>query len=313
MRFSCATSASEMPAAARSSLHPAPTGFTFCTNAISVARSVVGPTNAVISHATVVMPTCTIVVVAKPAPGMKYGTAPLVVRLGQRIRIRLANGSATNHHPIHLHGYQFWITGSDGGRYPESAQQPDTTVLVPVGSARDIEFVADEPGDWAMHCHMTHHTMNQMGHNFPNMIGVDARGLDSKIKQLLPAYMTMGQTGMGDMGEMLASGHMKVPENSIPMIGGRGPFDYITMGGMFTVLKVRPDLQSFEDPGWHDHPQGTVAWQPRPAELQRDSIAANGSSAPTAPDSARRSSRIAPPPPGRGPAGGRQEPPRGHH
>ena len=241
------------------------------------------------------------------------GTAPLVARLGQRIRIRLANGSATNHHPIHLHGYQFWITGSDGGRYPESAQQPDTTVLVPVGSARDIEFVADEPGDWAMHCHMTHHTMNQMGHNFPNMIGVDARGLDSKIKQLLPAYMTMGQTGMGDMGEMLASGHMKVPENSIPMIGGRGPFDYITMGGMFTVLKVRPDLQSFEDPGWHDHPQGTVAWQPRPAELQRDSIAANGSSAPTAPDSARRSSRIAPPPPGRGPAGGRQEPPRGHH
>ena len=48
---------------------------------------------------------------------------------------------------------------------------PETTVLVQVGSAKVIEFVADNPGDWLFHCHMTHHTMNQMGHDFPNMVG----------------------------------------------------------------------------------------------------------------------------------------------
>ena len=79
MRFSCATSPSLMPAAARMSVHPGPAGFTFCTNEISVARSVVGPMNAVSSHATVVMPTCTIVTVAKPTPGMRYGTATAVI------------------------------------------------------------------------------------------------------------------------------------------------------------------------------------------------------------------------------------------
>ena len=78
------------------------------------------------------------------------GTEPLVVRTGQRVRIRLGNLSAMSHHPIHLHGYHFKITETDGGRIAESAQWPETTVLVPVGSTRTIEFVADAPGDWAI-------------------------------------------------------------------------------------------------------------------------------------------------------------------
>lgn len=200
------------------------------------------------------------------------GTAPLVAKLGDRVKIRLANGSATDHHPIHLHGYQFLITETDGGPIPPSAQQPETTVLVQVGSTRVFEFTADEPGDWAMHCHMTHHIMNQMGHQFPNMIGVDTKGLDQQIKPLLPAYMTMGQTGMGDMAEMLGGGHMKVPDNSIPMLGGRGPFGYVAMGGMFTVLKIRPNLTSYDDPGWYQHPKGTVAWKAGTNELRRDGV-----------------------------------------
>jgi len=53
-------------------------------------------------------------------------------------------------------------------------------VLVPVGATRDIEFVADAPGDWALHCHMTHHLMNQMGHDMPNMIGVEPGTLDQR-------------------------------------------------------------------------------------------------------------------------------------
>ena len=65
--------------------------------------------------------------------------------------------------------------------FPESAQCPETTVLVPVGSTRTIEFVADAPGDWAMHCHMTHHTMNQMGHDIPVTIGADGKRIDKRV------------------------------------------------------------------------------------------------------------------------------------
>jgi len=196
------------------------------------------------------------------------GTDALVVKKGQRVRIRIGNLSAMDHHPIHLHGYQFKITETDGGQIPLSAQLPETTVLVPVGSTRTIEFVADEPGDWAMHCHMTHHVMNQMGHGIPNMIGVKPGKLDAKVRRLLPGYMTMGQDGMGDMAEM----QMGVPKNSIPMVGGRGKYDVITMGGMFTILKVRDRLESYADPGWYEAPPNTVAQAAPSADLARDGI-----------------------------------------
>ncbi len=196
------------------------------------------------------------------------GTQPLVVRKGQRVRVRIGNLSAMDHHPIHLHGYRFHITETDGGVIPESARWPETTVLVPVGSTRTIEFVANEPGDWAMHCHMTHHVMNQMGHGFPNMIGIKTDGLDAKVRKILPGYMTMGQTGMGDMGAM----GMPVPPNSIPMVGGKGKHDVITMGGMFTVLKVREQLASYDDPGWYDNPPGTLAEAASKEDLARDGI-----------------------------------------
>lgn len=200
------------------------------------------------------------------------GTAPLVVRTGERVRVRIGNLSAMDHHPIHLHGYQFLVTETDGGRLPESAQWPETTVLVPVGSTRTVEFVADEPGDWAFHCHMTHHVMNQMGHGIPNMIGVKPGGIDRKVQPLLPQYMTMGQDGMGDMGDM----GMQVPENSIPMVGGRGKHDYITMGGMFTVLKVRDGITSYADPGWYENPPGSLALPATAAELAENDIRVKG-------------------------------------
>jgi manganese oxidase len=197
------------------------------------------------------------------------GTEPLVVKTGERVRIRLGNLSAMDHHPIHLHGHYFKITATDGGVIPVSAQWPETTVLVPVGSTRDIEFIADAPGDWAMHCHMTHHVMNQMGHGLPNMIGVKPRPLDQRMRPLLPGYMTMGQDGMGDMGDM----GMPVPKNSIPMVGAQGPYDYITMGGMFTLLKVRDELTSYDDPGWYQQPPNSMARAATLAELTRDGIA----------------------------------------
>jgi len=199
-------------------------------------------------------------------------TAPLVVRAGQRVRIRLGNLGATDHHPFHIHGHAFRVTGTDAGRIPESAWVPETTVLVPVGSTRDIEFVADAPGDWPFHCHMTHHTMNQMGHGLPNMLGVKPGPLDGKVRKLLPDYMTMGESGMGNMGAM--SEAMGVPPNSIPMRGGTGPFGPIDMGGMFTIVKVREGISTYEDPGWYRHPPGTVAERASAAAMRADGITA---------------------------------------
>jgi FtsP/CotA-like multicopper oxidase with cupredoxin domain len=196
------------------------------------------------------------------------GTAPLVVRTGQRVRVRIGNLSPMDHHPIHLHGHRFHVTETDGGAIAESARWPETTVLVPTGSTRTIEFVANAPGDWAMHCHMIHHVMNQMGHGTPNLIGVDPGGLDERVRNVIPGYMTMGQTGMADMGDM----GMPVPPNSIPMLGGKGKHDIITMGGMFTILKVRDGIVGYRDPGWYDNPEGTLASAAEAGDLHRDGI-----------------------------------------
>ena len=194
------------------------------------------------------------------------GTTPLVAKSGERIRIRFGNLSPMEHHPIHLHGNTWKIIEMDGAPLPESAQQPGNTVLVAVGQTRAVEFVADNPGDWALHCHMTHHAMNQMGHNAPNLIGVRPSDHDKRVSKLIPSYMQMGESGMADMGEM----GMSVPANSIPMVGAPGKHGYIDMGGMFTILKVRDNLTSYDDPGWYENPPGTQASPASQEELQRD-------------------------------------------
>lgn len=210
------------------------------------------------------------------------GTDALVAKIGDKVRFRFGNLGAMDHHPIHLHGYYFKLTDTDGGRIPDSAQWPETTVLVAVGTTRTVEFIANNPGDWAMHCHMTHHVMNQMGHEMPNMIGVKPGDLDKKVRSLLPGYMTMGQEGMGDMGDM----GMAMPPNSIPMVGAKGPYDYITMGGMFTILKVRDDLPGGydKDPGWYKDKPGELATFATAEALRVSGVSADGSSAPTAPE-----------------------------
>src|SRR6266508_1804954 len=196
-------------------------------------------------------------------------TEPMVAKLGDRVRIRIASVAVMEHHPIHLHGYQFRVTETDGGQIPESAQQVETTVLIGVGQSRTFDFVADAPGDWPMHCHMTHHVMTQMGDKFPNTIGVQPGKLDEKIRaSLLPGYMTMGTNGMGEMAEM----HMEMSRNSLPMVGAPGPFDVIDMSGLMTLVKVREGITSYEDPGWYQHPEGTVATLANGDQLSRDGI-----------------------------------------
>jgi len=184
-------------------------------------------------------------------------TDHLVVGEGERVRVRFGNLSMWNH-PIHVHGHAWNVVATDGGQIPKAGQWPETTVLVPVGSTRDVEFIADNPGDWALHCHMSHHTMNAMAHGVANPTGVDQRGLQQKIQSLLPGYMAMGENGMADMQDMAE--HMPGPDNTLPMMMGKGQFGNIEMGGMFTVLKVRPGWSGGGDPGWYRFPQGSVAW-----------------------------------------------------
>lgn len=185
------------------------------------------------------------------------GIDSMVVRQGDRVRIRAGNLTMTNH-PIHLHGHDFIVTGTDGGWTRPESRWPEVTTDIAVGQMRAIEFVASEPGDWVFHCHKSHHTMNAMGHNVPTMIGVDQKNELEKINKLIPDYMAMGERG-GSMGGM----EMAIPENTLPMMGGEGPFGGVEMGGMFTVLKVRKDQRpgDYKDPGWYKHPVGTLAYE----------------------------------------------------
>lgn len=185
------------------------------------------------------------------------GVDPIIVRKGDRVRIRAGNLTMTNH-PLHLHGHTFEVTGTDGGWVPKSARWPEVTADVAVGQMRAIEFIADAPGDWAFHCHKSHHTMNAMGHNVPTMIGVDHKGIAEKITQLVPNYMVMGDKG-ASMGGM----EMPIPDNTLPMMTGQGQFGPIEMGGMFTVVKVREGLarNDYKDPGAYQQPAGSGAYE----------------------------------------------------
>lgn len=176
-------------------------------------------------------------------------TETLLAAAGERVRLRIANVSMWNH-PMHLHGHRFEVTGSDGGRWPRAQWRSEVTEIVGVGQTRDLEFVAT-PGDWALHCHMSHHTMNAMGHGIANPVGVDTAGLAEDLDRLLPGYRTMGRDGMSEHAEHQAMGMLPGPDNTLPMMGGTGPHGPLEMGGMFTVLKVREHLAGDRDPGWY--------------------------------------------------------------
>ncbi|MBL8841696.1 MAG: copper oxidase [Planctomycetes bacterium] len=212
------------------------------------------------------------------------GTMPLAVRRGERVRLRIGNLSAMDHHPIHLHGHAFTVVATDGGDVPKSARYPETSVLVPVGAVRVIEFVADNPGDWPLHCHMTHHVMTQMGHGLPNLIGTDHGRFDEALSRHVPAFeqvgsdsgaMDGGMAGMGGDEAALDESHdPTIPRNSLPMMGGSGPHGYITMGGMFTLLQVRDELAADGGAGgWYQAPPGTRADVASDADVERDGIA----------------------------------------
>jgi manganese oxidase len=195
------------------------------------------------------------------------GTAPMVARLGERVRIRVGNLTMTNH-PIHLHGHEFVVVGTDGGWTSPTSRWPEVTADIAVGQMRALEFTAAAPGDWAFHCHKSHHTMNAMSHTLPNTIGVAQDDLARQISALVPGYMSTG-AAMSNM-QM----NMPLPENTLPMMAGLGPYGEVEMGGMFTVMKIRTNLAhgDYRDPGWYQAPAGSVAYawagEPPPAERE---------------------------------------------
>ncbi|HBX38626.1 MAG TPA: copper oxidase, partial [Pseudohongiella sp.] len=180
--------------------------------------------------------------------------APLMAKTGERVRVRIGNLSMWNH-PMHMHGVQFDVTGSDGGRWPRELWRKEVTELVGVGQTRDLEFNA-VAGDWPLHCHMAHHTMNAMGHDITNTIGVNQREVARRIRQLVPGYMPMGEHGMSEHQMHIDMGHMQGPENTLPMMGGMGPFGSMEMGGMFTLIKVRDEGDDLDPDGWFSIPEG---------------------------------------------------------
>jgi manganese oxidase len=201
------------------------------------------------------------------------GTDPMVARLGERVRVRVGNLTMTNH-PIHLHGHEFVVVGTDGGWTAPGSRWPEVTTDIAVGQMRAIEFTAAAAGDWSFHCHKSHHTMNAMGHTVPNILGVETADLAKQITSLVPDYMSMGPGGsMGDMNM-----NMPLPENTLPMMGGTGPYGGIEMGGMFTIMKIRADLahNDYRDPGWYKAPAGSVAypWQGEAPPVERGGEAA---------------------------------------
>ena len=118
-------------------------------------------------------------------------TTPILAKLGERVRIRIVN-LGMDHHPMHLHGHQFYVTGTEGGRIRTTAIEPANTVLVGVAQARDIEFVADNPGDWHFHCHLPHHMMNQMA---------------SMVGPLMTSHANAPRPGTAEAGMGIHEGH----------------------------------------------------------------------------------------------------------
>jgi FtsP/CotA-like multicopper oxidase with cupredoxin domain len=159
---------------------------------------------------------------------------PLVVRLGNRVRIRILNFSSMDHHPIHMHGHTFWVTGTEGGRIPESAWIPGNNVLVGVAQVREFEFIANNPGDWMMHCHMFHHMMNHM----VSGVGPGSRELARPGKED-PRFKVPGfpqETGMMTM--MSPADMAKVTGN--PRVRGMRPMWPMGVMGLMTVVRVLP-------------------------------------------------------------------------
>ena len=182
-------------------------------------------------------------------------TTPLLVRLRSRVRLRFVN-LGMDHHPIHLHGHQFVITGTEGGRAPESTWYPTNTVLVGVAQAKVVEFEARYPGAWMIHCHLPHHMMNSMNDLLRDRPIPTADTIDSRaLTQMETLSRTLGVEHVHH--SPIAENANRVPgfpqdafmEMSMdaavdrPETHGLPPNWSAGMMGMMTMLRVLPDKE----------------------------------------------------------------------
>lgn len=176
-------------------------------------------------------------------------TTPLVVKHGERVRIRIMDFSPMQHHPIHIHGHTFWVTGHEGARCPKSAWVPRNTELIAVAQASEFEFIANNPGDWMFHCHMTHHMMNHMVKHVGPRIrhGDDVNrylaNLDSRpaapIKHEDPGFAVPGYP-QEMKGMQMSEEFMKAIWSRREVLGMRASWPMSVMG-LMTTLRVLPD------------------------------------------------------------------------
>jgi hypothetical protein len=160
-------------------------------------------------------------------------STPLIVRQGDRVRLRFIN-LGMDHHPMHVHGYTFQVTGTEGGRIPQTAWWPGTTVLVGVAQARDVEFVADRTGDWMLHCHLPHHMMNQMSSNVGTMTRGAGKGQPAGVDMNTGMGMLQGTAGVptgDDYGTSLGRG-----------MGFGSTSDMATTNGQLSDKKSMPGM-----------------------------------------------------------------------
>ncbi len=175
-------------------------------------------------------------------------TTPLVVKHGERVRVRIMNFAPMQHHPIHLHGHTFWLTGREGARTPYSAWIPRNTELIGIAQATDFEFIANNPGDWMFHCHMVHHMMNhmteQVGPRMRQGVSVDQylANLDSRPRvdatRQDPGFDTPGYP-QEMKGMNMSPSMMKTIGSRRAMMGMR-PMAEMAVMGLMTTLRVMP-------------------------------------------------------------------------
>src|SRR5262245_49664491 len=78
---------------------------------------------------------------------------PLPIAKGERVELIFVNKTPMPH-PMHLHGHEFQVVEIDGKRFPGAVRD---TVLVPPGRRVVVAFDANNPGLWAVHCHLLYH------------------------------------------------------------------------------------------------------------------------------------------------------------
>jgi len=183
---------------------------------------------------------------------------PMVVRLGSRVRLRLVN-LGMDHHPIHLHGHQFVITGTEGGRAPKSTWYPTNTVLVGVAQAKAVEFEAKYPGAWMVHCHLPHHMMNSMSDLLRDRMIPTADTTDAKaLSQMETLSKSIGvehvhHSPIADNAATVPGfpqdAFMEMPIDAAvakPETYGLPPNWSAGMMGMMTMVRILPD-KDYED------------------------------------------------------------------